>query len=50
MKAAMMRATRWTDGCFVGRCLAAMRAQSGAELILLAALTGSAPASASSSP
>src|SRR6185295_2336181 len=32
---------KWTDGCLVGRCLAAMRAQSGAELVLLAALTGS---------
>jgi hypothetical protein len=41
MKAAMMRSTKWTDGCLVGRCLAAMRAQSGAELVLLAALTGS---------
>lgn len=41
MKAAMMRSTKWTDGCLVGRCLAALRAQSGAELVLLAALTGS---------
>jgi hypothetical protein len=41
MKAAMMRSTKWTDGCLVGRCLAAIRAQSGAELVLLAALTGS---------
>jgi hypothetical protein len=41
MKSAMMRSTRWTDGCLVGRCLTAIRAQSGAELVLLAALTGS---------
>src|SRR5262249_22190002 len=41
MKAAMMRSTKWTDGCLVGRCLAAIRTQSGAELVLLAALTGS---------
>jgi hypothetical protein len=40
MKAAMMRSTKWTDGCLVGRCLSAIRAQSGAELVLLAALTG----------
>lgn len=41
MKAAMMRSTKWTDGCLVGHCLHAIRAQSGAELVLLAALTGS---------
>lgn len=40
MKAAMMRSTKWTDGCLVGRCLSAIRAQSGADLVLLAALTG----------
>lgn len=41
MKSAMMRSTKWTDGCVVGRCLAEIRAHAGAELVLLAALTGS---------
>ena len=41
MKKAMARSTRWTDGCVVGRCLTEVHAQAGAELVLLAALTGS---------
>lgn len=41
MKTWMMRSTKWTDGCVVGRCLAELRKQSGAELVLLIALTGS---------
>jgi hypothetical protein len=41
MKSMMLRSTKWTDGCVVGRCLTAIRAQSGAELVLLAALSGS---------
>jgi len=41
MKSAMLRSTKWTDGCLVGRCLTSIRAQSGVELVLLAALTGS---------
>ncbi|HET7500152.1 MAG TPA: hypothetical protein VFK02_04090 [Kofleriaceae bacterium] len=41
LKKAMTRSTRWTDGCLVGRCLAELHAQAGADLILLAALTGS---------
>lgn len=41
LKAAMMRSTKWTEGCLVGRCLAELRTHSGAELILLTALTGS---------
>lgn len=41
MKSAMLRSTKWTDGCLVGRCLVALRAQAGVELVLIAALTGS---------
>jgi hypothetical protein len=41
VKQRMMRSTRWTDGCVVGPCLAEVRAQTGAQLVLLAALTGS---------
>jgi len=41
LKAAMMRSTKWTEGCLVGRCLAELRTHSGAELVLLTALTGS---------
>jgi hypothetical protein len=41
MKTWMMRSTRWTDGCVIGGCLAELRKQSGAELVLLIALTGS---------
>lgn len=33
--------TRWAEGCVVGACLAEVRAQTGAEMVLLAALTGS---------
>jgi hypothetical protein len=40
MKQWMMRSAKWTDGCVVGPCLAEVRAQTGAELVLLAALTG----------
>lgn len=41
IKQRMMRSTRWTEGCLLGPCLAEVRAQSGAELVLLAALNGS---------
>jgi hypothetical protein len=36
----MLQSTRWTEGCFVGACLTELRAQTSAELVLLAALTG----------
>ncbi len=32
--------TTWTDGCVVGACLAEVKTQAGAELALLATLTG----------
>jgi hypothetical protein len=37
----MESSTRWTDGCFVGACLQEVKTQTGADLVLLAALTGS---------
>lgn len=37
----LQRSTKWTDGCLVGNCLSVIRTQSGAELVLLAALSGS---------
>lgn len=36
----LLASTKWTDGCLVGRCLTAIRS-SGADLVLLAALSGS---------
>jgi len=33
--------TKWTDGCVVGACLSEVKVQAGAELALLATLTGS---------
>jgi hypothetical protein len=41
MKQLMMRSTKWTEGCLVGQCLSEVRAHTGAELVLIAALTGS---------
>ena len=40
MRRLLLASTKWTDGCLVGRCLTAIRS-SGAELVLLAALSGS---------
>jgi hypothetical protein len=40
LKQMMMGSTRWTEGCLVGQCLAEVRTQTGADLVLLAALTG----------
>jgi hypothetical protein len=33
--------TKWTEGCLTGPCLGEIKVQSGAEIVLLAALTGS---------
>ncbi len=33
--------TRWTEGCFIGECLDEVRVQTQAQLVLLAALSGS---------
>lgn len=37
----MSNSTKWTEGCLVGMCLQEVKTQTGAELVLLAALTGS---------
>jgi hypothetical protein len=36
----MLASTRWTEGCVVGACLAELRAQTRAELVLLVAING----------
>jgi hypothetical protein len=40
MKESLASSTRWTEGCVVGSCLAEVKAQTNADLVLLAALTG----------
>jgi hypothetical protein len=37
----MANSTKWTEGCLVGLCLNELKVQTGAELVLLAAITGS---------
>jgi hypothetical protein len=37
----MSNSTKWTEGCMIGSCLGEVRRQTNAELVLLAALTGS---------
>lgn len=37
----MANSTKWTEGCVVGACLHEVKTQTGADLVLLAALTGS---------
>lgn len=41
MREMMANSTKWTDGCVVGLCLNEVRTQTGAELVLLASITGS---------
>ncbi|HEY5925577.1 MAG TPA: hypothetical protein VIV11_28020 [Kofleriaceae bacterium] len=41
VKEMMASSTRWTEGCFVGLCLNEVKAQTGAEIVLLASITGS---------
>ena len=41
MRERMRFATKWVDGCVSGPCLAEVRTQTGAELVVLAVLTGS---------
>jgi hypothetical protein len=41
LKEMMANSTKWTDGCVVGLCLAEVKTQTGAELVLLASITGS---------
>ncbi|MFT3693918.1 MAG: hypothetical protein QM831_12305 [Kofleriaceae bacterium] len=37
----MANSTKWTEGCVVGGCLKEVKVQSNADVVLLAALTGS---------
>lgn len=41
MKERMAASTRWTDGCLLGKCLLDVHTQTGADLVLLASLSGS---------
>ncbi len=41
VKDTMGNSTKWTDGCLAGPCLHEVKAQTGADVVLLAALTGS---------
>jgi hypothetical protein len=41
MKQWMQRSTTWTEGCIVGPCVVETKQYTGAELVLLASLTGS---------
>jgi hypothetical protein len=41
MKQMLMRSTKWTEGCIVGPCIAEVRVQTGAEIVLDTVLTGS---------
>lgn len=36
----MANSTRWTEGCVVGDCLREVKVQTGADLVLLASITG----------
>jgi hypothetical protein len=40
MKQMMLRSTTWTEGCLVGPCITEVRTHTGADLVLLATLTG----------
>jgi hypothetical protein len=41
MRQAMSSSTRWAEGCVIGTCLRDVKAQTGAGIVLLAALSGS---------
>lgn len=41
MRDRMKFSTKWTEGCLIGDCLAEVRTQTQAQLVLLAALNGS---------
>lgn len=41
LKSRMMGSTKWTEGCIVGPCLTDVHTHTGADLVLLAALSGS---------
>lgn len=37
----MANSTKWTEGCVVGNCLQEVKTQTGADIVLLASITGS---------
>jgi hypothetical protein len=37
----LANSSKWTDGCVVGKCLTEVKTQTGAELVLIASITGS---------
>ncbi len=41
MRERLRNSTKWTEGCLVHHCLAEVKVQTNAELVILAALTGS---------
>jgi hypothetical protein len=41
MRELMANSTKWTEGCVVGNCLTEVKAQTGADVVLLASITGS---------
>ncbi|MDQ3364663.1 MAG: hypothetical protein M3680_04465 [Myxococcota bacterium] len=41
MRERLRNSTKWTEGCLVDRCLTEVKVQTNAELVILAALTGS---------
>jgi len=47
VKESMANSTKWVDGCLVGACLKEVKAQTGADVVLLASLSGSGTSFAS---
>jgi hypothetical protein len=47
VKDMMINSTKWVDGCLVGQCLHEVKAMTGADIVLLASLTGSGTSFAS---
>ncbi len=41
MRELMANSTKWTEGCVVGHCLSEIKTQTGADVVLLASITGS---------
>lgn len=41
MRELMANSTKWTEGCVVGHCLGEIKTQTGADVVLLASITGS---------
>jgi hypothetical protein len=47
VKDILANSSKWVDGCLLGECLHEVKAQTGAEIVLLASLTGSGTSFAS---